>query len=89
MKRLLVFVLCIHLVRCRRTYQESQRQLDDVEVEQNCTLKCNEQCIYCETPKKCNDDEVKCGENHPEAYPDCPPDEICVPNSCICKYTED
>ena len=35
---------------------------------------------------KCNDNQIKCGEMPPKDYPDCLPDEICVPMDCFCKY---
>ena len=65
-------------------FAPKERQWNPEDARQNCTNRCEDHCI-CKIPKKCSDDETKCGEAPPENHPDCPPDEICVPTECACK----
>ena len=69
-------------------FDSYDRQWSPDDARQNCTLRCEDECIYCKDhpPNVCSDDEKKCGEEPPEDYPDCPPDEICVPDDCLCKF---
>ena len=83
MKQLFIFAIGIHYVICRWTVNERQWLPEDART--NCSSKCNEECFACTLPKKCNDNQIKCGEKSPEVHPDCPPDEICVPIGCNCK----
>jgi len=84
MRNLFVLVIFIHLVMEGYSFQDRQWGADDPR--QNCTVKCKDECTQCIQPKICNVEEVKCGEKAPEMHPDCPPDEICVPTGCICKF---
>ena len=81
--RLFTLAILTHCVIGRFTPNE--RQWNPEDAKQNCTLKCEDECIYCEEPNKCSDSEKKCGEEPPEKHPDCPPDEICIPDECLCK----
>ena len=78
-------IICLLPVICKSSL-EPDRQWDDGEVSSFCAQICDEECTFCTTPKKCTEGQTKCGEEPPKEHPDCPPDEICVPKGCNCKY---
>ena len=86
MKNSFVLVIFMHLAIEGYAFKDRQWQADDAR--QNCTVKCKDECIQCIKPQKCNVGEIKCGETPPDdrLHPDCPPDELCVPTSCNCKF---
>ena len=83
MKQLLLLVICLNYVICRWISEERQWIPEDER--ENCSMRCNEECVACTEPYKCTGDQVKCGEDPPKDHPDCPPDEICIPRGCLCK----
>ena len=80
----LVFVMVVQCINGRIDYREAKWSDDDVK--QNCVKQCKDYCT-CATPMKCNENEIKCGEAYLKHQPHCPPDEICSPDSCFCKFT--
>ena len=82
MKQTFVFLTCICVTLCGFNFEAVAADLDVTE----CNGKCTRECSHCHAPIKCNDNQIKCGEMPPKDYPDCLPDEICVPMDCFCKY---
>ena len=82
MKQTFVFLTCICVTLCGFNFEAVAADLDVTE----CNGKCTRECSHCHAPIKCTDNQIKCGEMPPKDYPDCLPDEICVPMDCFCKY---
>ena len=88
MKHILILAISLRLCVCRFAVQE--RQWTENDNRENCTNICEDTCRYCPDPKVCNDEQLKCGETyhvddvHGIMY-DCMPDEICIPEGCLCK----
>ena len=81
MKQTFVFLTCICVTLWGFNFEAVAGDLDVKYIE-----KCSGECSHCHAPIKCNDNQIKCGEMPPKDYPDCLPDEICVPMDCFCKY---
>jgi len=98
MKNVFILIIFLHLVKIGNSqsygshnfapgyYPYLDRQWNTDDARQNCTLKCKDECVQCEQPKKCHTGQEKCGEKPPEMHPDCPSDDICAPMGCICKF---
>ena len=81
MKQTFVFLTCIWVTLCGFNFEAVAADLNATYIE-----KCQRECSHCHAPIKCNENQIKCGDTPPKDYPDCPPDEICVPMDCFCKY---
>ena len=88
MKHILIIAISLRFCVCRFAIQE--RQWTESDNRENCTNICDDACRYCPDPKVCNDEQLKCGETYHEddvhgIMYDCMPDEICIPEGCLCK----
>ena len=61
------------------------RQWNQEDARENCTNKCQIECVQCLEPATCTEDQTKCGEKNQIVGPDCQKDSICVPSDCECK----
>lgn len=87
LKHFLAFAILTHCVFCRIAPEE--RQWAEGDARQNCTETCWDECISCNEPSRCSEDEIKCGEESPENHLDCPPSEVCYPGNCFCPTDPD
>ena len=83
LKFILALIILGPAVHCRFAPEDRQWQPDDNK--QHCIEQCDKDCEYCD-PKTCSDDEEYCGTGDSNVHPNCPPDEVCVPPGCKCKY---
>lgn len=88
MKQFLIFAICLQF--CVSRLVVHPRQWTENDNRQNCTNICEDECRYCKEPKVCSDEQLKCGVKYHEddvhgIMYDCMPDDVCVPEGCICK----
>ena len=58
-----------------------------VEIEPvSCQKQCFKQCEDCKAPTTCKEGETKCGEEQKCKTDFSTPHEVCIPDSCECKY---
>ena len=87
-KQLFVLACLLPAIHCRT----SARQWQEGDNRQNCTEVCTDECDYCKEPQLCDEEtELKCGEtpqNHDiyDLVVNCPPNDVCIPKGCECKY---
>ena len=82
LKELFILSLLLHVVFCWVT--PNDRQWNEEDARQNCTLICTKSCENCTKPITCGELEDKCPGNT-DVHDDCPADENCVPAGCQCK----
>ena len=83
LKYLFTLTLLAQLVFCRVSPEE--RQWEEGDNRQNCTILCEDECRECLEPTYCDENEIKCGEAALPGHEDCPKNDVCIPDNCNCK----
>ena len=84
-KSILILALFTYNGLCQLT--DIERQWEDGDARQNCTRICTQSCQNCTEPITCSNLEHKCPQDESEITNDCPPNDVCVPIGCQCRFS--